>query len=238
MADINLNEDKYEINIEEDALEIKLTEFLSTGDGGSNDKRDVDDYKFGTVDDNTEFDPDGTMHLSGSATVWDDIAGSMIGKKLFENKGTVDFDYTENTLKFSQNGDINKDDDCVIWNYQYPHKAKSTGELRMHMHYEQAGIIDYEFTMRYRIQQVGELKNLNWEEVIISTTANNKLPYVSGILNQIATLINIDMTGYNISSQIQFRMTRSDSNGGDVHATFVDGHYEIDSLGSDEEFIK
>lgn len=46
------------------------------------------------------------------------------------------------------------------------------------------------------------------------------------------------MSGYGISAQIQFRLTRSDANGGTIHSTFVDGHYERDTLGSNEEYVK
>lgn len=325
MAEINLDEDKYEINIEEDALEIKLTEFLTMGAAGSGDmqryiydpqlingdsfnrsnhtgeqepdtiaqnsdnrfvsdaekaswsdkanaihghtkdqvglslvdntsdankptsdatqvklnlKRDQSDYRFGTVDNNTEFESDGTMVMKGSATAWEDIQSSLIGRRLSSNQGTVDYDYEENTVNFSQNGEIDNINDCIIFSYQHPHKAKQDSSLNLHIHFEQSSNTEYEFTVWYRVQSVGGTKVDTWTEVVVNTTTGNKFQYVSGTLNQICELTSIDMTGAGISAQIQFRMTRTDSNGGVVPSTFVDAHYEIDTLGSNEEYIK
>jgi len=186
----------------------------------------------------TTVEADGTLEMKGSATAWEDIVGSLIGKKLYENKGTVDFDYNENAVKFQSGGDISKPDDRIIWNYQYPHKAVPGGSVNMHIHYEQTSSDDTEFTMMYRIQSAGSQKDTSWETAVISSAANNKYSYVSGTLNQICVLPSISLAGRPMSSQIEFRFTRSDDLSGDILATFIDGHYESNTLGSREEYVK
>lgn len=170
---------------------------------------------------------------------WDDLANSLIGRRLYSNAGTVDYDYENNAIVFSQNGDITNVNDCVIWNLQKPHAAKDDSTLNMHMHYEQDSATDLEFTLRYRIQDNNSAKTTAWAEAVISTNTNNVFTYVSGTLNQICKFAEVDWSASNISATVQFRLTRTDSAGGTVLVTFVDGHYATDQeRGSREEYVK
>ena len=51
-------------------------------------------------------------------------------------------------------------------------------------------------------------------------------------------VIDIDMTGMNISSTVQIQFTRTDSSTGDVYATFADAHIERDTIGSRGQYSK
>lgn len=170
---------------------------------------------------------------------WDDLANSLIGRRLYSNSGTVDYDYENNAISFSANGDIDDINDCVIWNLQKPHGARDDSTLNMHMHYEQTDATAREFTLRYRIQDNATAKTTAWTTVVANTSVNNVFPYTSGTLNQISTLEAIDWSTVGISSTVQFRMTRSDSVAGVVLVTFTDGHVAYDQdRGSREEFVK
>ena len=172
-------------------------------------------------------------------TGWDDLTTSLIGRRLTSNLGTVDYDWVENAIQFSPNGDITNTNDCVIWNLQKPHAAKTDPTLNMHFHYEQSAAADLEFTLWYRIQGTNVAKTTAWTEVIVSTAANNVFPYTSGTLNQICRLTDVDWSASPLSSTVQFRMTRSDANAGAVNVVFVDGHVERDqTMGSIGEFDK
>lgn len=170
---------------------------------------------------------------------WDDLANSLIGRRLASNAGSVDYDWDENAIAFSSGWDISDDNDCVIWNLQKPHGAKANSTLNMHFHYEQTDAVDKEFTIRYRIQDNSQAKTTTWTEVVVSTDTNNVFPYVSGTLNQICKIADIDWSNVNISSTVQFKMTRSDSVGWTVLVTFVDWHVAYDQdRWSRQEFEK
>jgi hypothetical protein len=194
--------------------------------------------KFGSSESYFEIEVDGSITYKGDSTVWDDIVGSLIGQRLYSNAGTVDYNYEENCVVFQPGGDITDLADCLVFNYQYPHKAKDTGYLNLHFHWEQESTTNREITVWYRIQSNNNLKTEDWTEVIINTNDNNIFEYSSGTLNQISALASIDMTGAGISATVQFRMTRSDSNSGNINVTFVDAHYEIDGPGSRQEYVK
>lgn len=183
---------------------------------------------------NEQYEGDPAVNIG-----WDDLANSLIGRRLTSNRGTVDYNYEENAIAFSANGDITNINDCVIWNLQKPHGARSDSTLNMHVHYEQVDANDREFTLWYRIQDNSQIKTTAWTEVIASTNSNNVFDYVSGTLNQICSLSSIDWSVANLSSTVQFRMTRSDSVSGIVLVTFTDGHVAFDQdRGSRQEFVK
>lgn len=170
---------------------------------------------------------------------WDDLANSLIGRRLTSNQGTVDYDYDENAIVFSSGGDITDLNDCVNWNIQKPHGARADSTFNLHMHYEQDTATTREITVWYRIQDNSQAKTTAWTEIIVDTNTNNVFPYTSGTINQIVRIQEIDWSAVNISSTVQFRMTRTDSNGGTLSATFVDGHVAYDQdRGSREEFVK
>lgn len=170
---------------------------------------------------------------------WDDLANSLIGRRLYSNQGTVDYNYAEHTIKFSANGDIGDDNDCVIWNIQKPHAVKESSTLNMHFHYEQTNALDRTFVLQYRIQKTNEAKTTTWQEVTVSTNTNNVFPYTSGILNQICKLVDIDWGSSPLSSTVQLRLTRTDAVAGVVGLTFVDGHVARDQdRGSRQEYVK
>ena len=91
---------------------------------------------------NEQYDGDPAVNVG-----WDDLATSLIGRRLFSNLGAVDYNYAENAIAFSANGDITKDNDCVIWNLQKPHGTKASSTLNMHFHYEQTDSTAREFTL-------------------------------------------------------------------------------------------
>lgn len=193
---------------------------------------------FGSGLDKTKFDASGQMKAENSATMWDDISSSVLGLRLYSAAGSVGYDYLENTIVFSPGGSINNVNDRIVLNLQIPHAAKVDSELRLHVHWEQPDAAVREFTVQYRLQDNGAAKTTAWTTVTGSSATNSIFPYVSGTLNQITEIVAVDLTGVGISSTVQFRLTRTDSETGDIAATFIDAHYEVDTLGSSEEYIK
>ena len=198
-----------------------------------------DTVRVGTAPNDYEVDADGVVVLHGDATVWTDVATSLIGRRLFSNTGTIDYDYEENAIVMSRSGDITDDNDRVIFNIQMPHEAKLNSTLKVHMHWEQTSADLKEFTTEYRVQSNGDPKNTTWTRVITNSVDNSALTWTSGTLNQITSLADVDLTGAGLSAVVQLRMTRSDTVVNDqILATFIDCHYESDGMGSREEYTK
>jgi len=184
------------------------------------------------------FDSNGHMLLNGSATVWEDISEPLSGKNLYSTPGTADYDWVEEAVVFQPSGDIANDGDIVAQKYQLRHKTKPGSLFMFHIHWEQTNATARTFTWKYRKQNQGAAKTTAWSDPIVVSTANSAYTYVSGTLNQITHLGEIDTTGLSLSSVIQVKLTRSDAVAGNILATFIDMHYEADSLGSNQEYIK
>ena len=199
----------------------------------------VEQVGFGDGTNVTKFDGTGQVKREGSATQWDDIVGPVTGLKLSAVQGTVDFDWDENAIVFEANGSITDANDRVVWNIQKPHKAKVDSQLHFHIHYDQSDTTVRTMTLQYRVQGNGAIKTTSWTTITATTQASNHVfTYVSGTLNQILKFPSIDWSSVAISSTVQFRMTRTDSETGLMNVTFVDGHVEIDSDGSNSEWVK
>ncbi len=197
------------------------------------------DTGFGSGSNRTKFDSSGQRQATGDATQWDDILGAVTGVKLYDTKGKVGMNFDEGSLVFESGGDITTDADCVWFNIQKMHAIKIDSELRMHIHYTQTDTTERVFTLKYRVQPNGGAKVTTWTTITATTnTTNNVFTYTSGSLNQIVKFPAIDWSSVMISSTVQFKLARTDSESGDVEATFIDGHVEIDSDGSNQEYVK
>ena len=200
------------------------------------------DIGVGSGSDRAKFESDGTLKFEGDSTTWDDIVGSLIGKKLSSTVGKVDYNWAENSIKFQSGGSISTANDIVNINLQYPHAAKEGGIFAFHLHYEQTDTyanMPVQFTVKYRVQNNGAAKNTTWTTVTVEANDDNTVfPYSSGTLNQILKLVDIDITGMNISSTVQIQFARTDSATGDLYATFADAHIERDTIGSRSQYSK
>jgi len=192
----------------------------------------------GGITDYFEIESDGTMKFNGAATVWDDVQSSLFGRRLNSQAGKVDYNYTENTITFESGGAIGTINDRVNWNIQMYHSAIADGSLHPHVHFEQVSSNKIEFRIAYRIQNNGAAKTASWTEIACNTDDDAVFSYSSGTLNQIVAFPAIDLTGVGVSGIIEFRMVRDDSTAGDIEVTFVDCHYEKDTVGSRTEFAK
>lgn len=185
-----------------------------------------------------DIEEDGTLVNIGAGSTWDDLVNSLVGRRLFSNTGTIDYDYYENAIKMQPNGNISSTSDRVIFDLQYPHAAVVDGAMNLHVHWFQETSNKIEFTVQYRIQKNNQPKTTAWTQVISNSDDDSAFTYTSGTLNQITNLASVDMTGAGISATVQFRFTRTDSTSGNILATFVDAHIERDMIGSREEFVK
>ena len=189
----------------------------------------------------TKINTDGTITFEGAAVVYDDIQGVLTGANLYTAAGKADFDFDEQCVVLQSGGSITTSGDIVDITLQLRHNAKADTPLNLHIHWEQAAATTIQFTYKYRVQRNGLPKTTAWSSnVLVSTATNgvNSFTYTSGVLNQISSLGDIPLVGAGLSAVVQIKLARTDSNGGNINVTFIDGHYQIDALGSNEQFVK
>jgi len=184
------------------------------------------------------IDTDGSLMLEGDATVWEDVTFPMTAERLDSTAGTLNYNYDEATITMGGGGDISASSDTLMFVCQIPHKIKLDSVADLHIHWEQPADQAYTFDVEYRIQSNGSAKTTAWTAISNIGMTNNVFPYTSGTLIQITDLVDIDLTGIGISDLIQVKLTRSDATAGNIEAIAVDFHFEIDSLGSRQEYVK
>ena len=195
--------------------------------------------KFGSSTDSFEIETDGSTMRNGDATMWDDVTGSLVARRLESTVGRLNYNYTENSITMQDDGNPDSTADNLIFNFQKPHGAKVASTFNLHIHWEQVEDGAVEFTLQYRIQSSGGAKTTAWTTVVVDTSVNNVFAYTSGTLNQITQLADIDWSTSGISATCQFKLSRTDDIGlDDIEATFIDGHVEFDNIGSRQEYIK
>jgi hypothetical protein len=128
-----------------------------------------------------------------------------------------------------------------------PHSWKLGSVVHPHIHYRQTAAAIPNFLLQYRWQVNGQAETTAWTNYICNVAA---YPYTSGNINQIVHDGGITPPiGATISDIVEFRVLRDNGNtsglfaGADalsatVRVKFFDVHYEIDTLGSNTEYVK
>jgi hypothetical protein len=187
---------------------------------------------FGVSEGHTSFEADGTMVMSGSATVWDDIFFPLTTAK----QGQTDkppFSTTEVAYLYPS-GDTSH---IMYMVAQFPHSMKIGSTIQPHVHWKQNHSGSPVFKMDYKWHDIGVDSPANFTTYTMSTRAIN---YTSGSIHQLnygTGISGSSITG--ISSIMLIKLYRDDTAyTGDVITYQFDIHYLRDSLGSREEFSK
>lgn len=192
--------------------------------------------KAGNINDGNylEIEDDGTKILHGDATTWTDKSFALTR----DRQGVAqkpDYDFTNRGLLFPQNDATEK----VSIIDQMDHRKKFETAIRLHVHFIQTEAnlpiykIDYKFW-----NNGGEVPAGN---TTISTAdgAGALFPFVANPILQIIRFPDIALVGELISAHFEFDLYRDDNIiVGDVLTKYIDYHYEIDSDGSREEYVK
>jgi hypothetical protein len=202
--------------------------------------------KIGDETNNTEFNADGTQRLKGTATAWRDMIGDLFGKRLSSTSGKIDYDYDNNALKFQSGGSISDEADRVGANLEINHDLKvgSSITFKPHIHWFQDWASDsvtaFELTMRYRLQKNNEAMTTAWTSETLTAGVNDLYDFTGegdDTYNQLSTFPDITLD-CNLSDTLQIQLARTDTEIGDMLVYFIDVHAEVDSFGSDSEYVK
>ena len=144
-----------------------------------------------------------------------------------------DFDNTELGLLFPQNDTS----EVAFLIGQMPHTMVLGSNLRPHIHFIQSGALQPVFKMQYRWYKNGATPP-SFTTLTISPTF--AFPYTSGSILQIAEFPEIDGSAIDmVSSIIDIKLYRDDNVvSGDVLLKEFDIHFQRDTFGSRQEFIK
>ena len=196
-----------------------------------------------------QFNANGELRLRGDATQWDDLRVPVTATT---RQGSRDPDFT----KFKDNGSGSQGVFAYLFNKtteeelyfiaQMPHSWKQGSAIEAHVHWYptvngSAGT-DVSWGMEYTWSNVGEV--FGNTAIIYGDTNHLSETLVAG-KHYITELGAIDATGKTFSSILVCRVFRdapgaggTDDYDADAGLLEIDFHYQIDSLGSNEEYIK
>lgn len=181
-----------------------------------------------------EIEPDGTVVLNGSATVWEDIRVPAQNTVLNPSKSEPALEQFVGNVYAYAFDTSNADDESVHFIAQLPHSLKSGSSLYPHIHWSpdntDTGNVVWE--LEYAIANV--------DDVFSSTTVDTITVPADGVshAHQLDDFSPISLATTGLSAIIDCRLTRMSST--DAADTFTgnafflefDFHYEMDTLGS------
>ena len=175
------------------------------------------------------------FHVGDSA--WVDMFSSATSTKQ-GNTSLPHFNYDSLTLDFPYNDST----EIVYINYQLNHYFLIGTDCHEHLHYLQNESAFPQFGCFYRWLSNGQAVT-DWQW---TSTSSGEFAYTSGSITQILefepTLDGGGVSG--VSSILQLMIYRREESviGGslnsDVQVLFIDGHIQIDSAGSDSEYVR
>lgn len=167
-------------------------------------------------------------------------AGQLIGKKLYSTQGTADWIWNDNCIRFAKNGDITDDNDCVYLTLQKGLSVKQDSSAILAVKWRQNGTQSPTFTYQYRLQFAGSLMNDSWSSPInvTSNLSNEVYERDSGVINQITKIGEIDWSSALPCSELEIRITRSDSANPKVYVTTIGALINLNQSGGREEWNK
>lgn len=189
--------------------------------------------KFGDAENHTSFEADGTMVMSGSATVWDDLFFPLTTAK----QGQADkppFSTGEVAYLFPS-----ADTSHIMYIIaQFPHSYKLGTAIHPHVHWKQTQSGSPVFKMNYKWFNIGDAVPTDYSPYIMS---NRVVTWTSGNIHQLSSG-SIAISGShisNVSSLMLIELYRDDNAyTGDCVTYQFDIHFLKDTVGSRTEFSK
>lgn len=190
---------------------------------------------FGLDDDYLEIKENGTLRLYGTATVWEDLRFPATGINPAGQVSSMVFDTTN--IGFTA-GPGSTQSIAVI--AQMPHSWKVGSTIAPHIHWEPTttNVGNVVWQLEYKWTSINATEPGAWITDPI-TVASGGVAFK----HLIAPFAHIDGEGQGLSSIISIKISRLGGNGADTYTGDAllkefDIHYEIDSLGSNLEYIK
>jgi len=200
-----------------------------------------------TGGDYSEFEPDGTLVANGDATVFDEVSQSFVGANIFTVAGRVDYNFDELTLDFA--GNARYPDEPVGIVIQALHAWKTGGKVRPHIHWIQNSDNNPNILISYRVYGNGEvppawtLKALTSDDNVfewsgVGMQQITEFNLADSVFSSMGLSFTIDVKIYRDTQNVSTLFSGVDSYSGVWSAKYYDIHFEMDMIGSREEFVK
>jgi hypothetical protein len=182
----------------------------------------------------TEIGKDGTLTLHGTATAWDDLRAPSQAINPAGSPSPATINNTDGTLTFAKGNVI------TCW-FQMPHAWKEGSTIHPHIHWS---------------KDVSASGNVNWQIKTKWSNIGEIMPAYGGLqmgidyvsdastagMHALTEFPDMDASGKTFSSMLGVYLARindaSDNFTGNVTLYEVDIHYEIDSFGTSQEYVK
>ena len=210
-------------------------------------------FKFGDVGagNYTEFEEDTGFNISyGSGLAWEDLRFPAFAQNVDVANGRIDYDYTNLGINFQYNARYNENEQLSVI-AQMPHGKKMGTDVDIHVHWAQTKDYIPNVLIEYRWYNNGDPIPTGWTQL---TMPSGMFTYTSGTLAQISDIGDITPpSGEAVSSILEIKLFRDVDNetslfadvdayntGGDTDWLLkeFDVHYQIDTRGSRQEYIK
>jgi len=196
--------------------------------------------KFGSENDYLSINNRGELRLTGSAVVWEDLRfpASSINPPGGIGGAAVDTADTPfiGTLLFDP-----ASVEICVGQAQMPHGWKEGSYLSPHVHWSPISTSTGSVVWRLSCETANVDEAYSGSYTYISEVAS----YVDGTLNDhiLSDFSDLSMTGKTLSNITLWRISRMATSGSDTYPQDArllefDIHYQIDSLGSNEEYVK
>lgn len=196
--------------------------------------------RIGGDTDYTEFEEDGTIVMTGAATVWDD---SMVAPTAFRSGGTsLTFDLLTATI-YTHRFDVGDQIHVVV---QLPHSLKAGTDIIPHLHIVNKNAIgntayNVAFDMHYTWANIGSVFPSELSELNVKQSFQN----VAALTHKMLSFTALTPTSVQggISSIFMAKITRVAASvenyaTADIFSIGFDIHFEKDTLGSREPTSK
>lgn len=201
--------------------------------------------KFGIGENYSKFDTNGTLRMSGDATVYKDKLQSLLTQIKNIPSDQLIVNYAEGTLDFKDTSTLS---DYALMNVQINHDWQIGSDVHPHIHWFQNQVSIPNWLVQYRWQANGQPKTTAWSNFVLD---HSTFSYTSGTILQIegSTSRITPPINAGLSDILQLRLIRDTQNtsglfsGVDTYTGLArtlnfDVHYKINSIGSNEEFTK
>ena len=186
-----------------------------------------------------EFHATGGNPIVLEDTVWDDLRFPASSVRVGSAQPASEQAYRGGiVLSFASNAD-----NSIYFIAQMPHAWKEGSEIDIHLHWTiptsgaGGGAENVKWDLTYSAASMGDLFPV---ESTATTTVD--VQNIAAHTHIFTDIVDIDMAGFTISNCIIFSLTRDVSVASDyaqaAYMVEADIHYQIDSLGSKEEYVK
>lgn len=182
-------------------------------------------------------------------TYYIDSLGPLAGVNLDSAATRYSLNRFNGAIQF--NADSRYPNEVIVQRHQLNHWWKVATNGHPHLHWKQQSANIPNWLLAWKLSNNGEadLIETDFSNYTFETISGHAYTYTSGVLNQISTFPEIDLSGADISSILLVAFFRDTANasgefgGADPsalaeYATDLDVHIEIDTPGSRQEYIK